>query len=122
MDVFRHVNNTVYFRYFEIARIAFLERIGLDSDDRQDGIGPILHSTGARFRRPLRHPDTAWTATRATQVERDRFEMEYRVASERLGEIVAEGTAIVVAFDYRLGSKAPLPEEVRAAMERVGRA
>ncbi len=28
MDAYGHVNNVVYFRYFEQARIAYLERIG----------------------------------------------------------------------------------------------
>src|SRR5690606_27481110 len=60
MDVFRHVNNAVFFRYFENARIRYLEAIGFGDDDRHSGLGPILHSTNARFRRPLRYPDTAW--------------------------------------------------------------
>ena len=28
MDAYRHVNNTVYFRYMEQARVEFLEQIG----------------------------------------------------------------------------------------------
>lgn len=116
MDAFRHVNNVVFFRYFENARIECLIRIGLGDDTRPDGIGPILHSTSARFRRPLRFPDVAWTGTRISAVGDDRFTMEYRVVSGQQEEIAAEGEAIVVAYDYGSGRKAALPADVRSAI------
>lgn len=119
MDVFRHVNNTVFFRFFEIARIAYLERIDFDSEERQDGIGPILHSTACRFRRPVTYPDRVLTGARTVEVREDRFTMEYRVVSETLGAVAAEGSAVVVAYDYRRGAKARLPAPVRALLARV---
>lgn len=120
MDVFRHVNNTVYFRYFETARIEYLRRIEFGDDDRHGGLGPILHSTAARFRRPLRFPDTAWTGARATEVLDDRFAMEYRVVSGAQGAVAAEGSALIVSYDYSRREKAPLPESVRALIREVG--
>jgi acyl-CoA thioester hydrolase len=58
MDFFRHVNNTVFFRYFESARIVYLDRIGFHEALAESGIGPILASTHARFRKPITYPDT----------------------------------------------------------------
>ena len=58
MDAFQHVNNTVYFRYFENARLEYFRRPGWFEFERATGIGPILASTQARFRRPLTYPDT----------------------------------------------------------------
>lgn len=115
MDVLHHVNNANFFRYFENARIQYLLAIGL-ADNRADGLGPILHSTTARFRRPLRFPDTAWTGARAGDVAGDRFSMEYRVVSESDGEIVADGSAVVVCYDYRARQKTPLPPAVRQSI------
>ena len=57
MDSYAHVNNVVYFRYFENARIAYLDRIGWSALKLEAGLGPILHSTSARFRRPVTYPD-----------------------------------------------------------------
>jgi acyl-CoA thioester hydrolase len=119
MDYFRHVNNTVFFRYFESARIAYLERIGFDDEERHAGVGPILHSTHARFRRPVVYPDTVRAGARAVELSEDRFAMEYRVTSERLGAIVAEGGGVVVSYDYRAGRKAPLPAGVREGILRL---
>lgn len=119
MDILRHVNNTVYFRYFENARIQFLGAIGFGDENGVDGLGPILHSTSARFRRPLRFPDTAWTGARALDVHDDRFSMEYRLVSDRDQEVAAEGTALVVCYDYRALRKAALPQSVREGITRL---
>ena len=119
MDYFRHVNNIVFFRYFESARIAYLERIRFEDEVKQGGIGPILHSTQARFRRPVTYPDRVFAGARTLELLEDRLVMEYRVVSERLDAVAAEGGGIVVAYDYPNGRKARLPEAVREAVRRL---
>ena len=119
MDFFRHVNNAVYFRWFEDARIAYLERIRFEDDEKQDGVGPILATTQARFRRPVVYPDRVRVGARVTELQEDRFVMEYRVVSERTGEVAAEGGGVVVAYDYRAGRKTAVPAGVRNAIERL---
>ena len=42
MDAYGHVNNTVYFRYFEDARIAYLDKIGAHEVKEKFNLGPIL--------------------------------------------------------------------------------
>src|SRR5258708_34315280 len=56
MDSFGHVNNVVYFRYFENARVEYFHRIGWWDYMAATGIGPIVGSTHAPFRRPAKHP------------------------------------------------------------------
>ena len=119
MDWFRHVNNIVFFRYFESARIEYLERIGFRQEMENAGIGPILHSTSARFRRPLEWPDFVRVGARTVEVGEDRFTHEYRLVSRTHGEVAAEGTAVLVAYDYHAGRKAPLPDGVRRAIEAL---
>ncbi|HEV2150017.1 MAG TPA: thioesterase family protein [Longimicrobiaceae bacterium] len=119
MDYFRHVNNTVFFRYFESARIAYLDRIGFRAERAEAGMGPILASTHARFRRPLTYPDTVRVGARTTEVGEDRFTMEYRLVSTEQRAVAAEGGGVLVSFDYAAGRKAPLPEGVRTAIRRL---
>jgi acyl-CoA thioester hydrolase len=114
MDAFGHVNNIVYLRWFESARITYFERIGWLETSRADGIGPILHSTQARFRAPVQWPDTITVGTRVSALEEDRFTMLYGVRSHALGRVAAEGSGIVVCYDYRRGAKVPLPAPMRA--------
>lgn len=115
MDAFGHLNNTVYFRYFESARIAYLDAIGFRGDASHSGVGPILASTHCRFRRALIYPDRVRVGARVSQLADDRFTMEYRIVSESAPDAVtAEGGAVVVAFDYGPRRKATLPPAVRA--------
>ncbi len=120
MDSFQHVNNIVYLRYFESARIAYFEQLKLMEFMNQTGIGPILASVQCKFRIPLTYPDTVSVGTRISKVEQDRFTMEYYVVSQQHQKIAAEGEGIVVSFNYRENKKTPLPEKVKqriAALE-----
>jgi acyl-CoA thioester hydrolase len=119
MDVFRHVNNTVFFRWFEIARVAYLERIRFYAEEQQGGVGPIIHSTQCRFRRPIVYPDRVYTGARVSEIGIDRFVMEYRVVSEAQRAVAADGSAVVVSYDYGSGMKAPLPESVRTLISEL---
>ena len=116
MDAFGHVNNTMFFRYFESARIAFLDRIGFRGDD---GPGPILASTQCRFRRPVAYPDTVLVGARVTELGDDRFTHEYRLVSLALDDVAAEGAGVIVAYDYAAAAKCKIPADVRARIEAL---
>src|SRR5689334_4788800 len=51
-DSFGHVNNVVYFPYFENARNEYFARLGWWESLKVTGVGPIVASTRAKFRRP----------------------------------------------------------------------
>jgi acyl-CoA thioester hydrolase len=116
MDAMGHVNNTVYFRMFETARIAYLRAIDLASGS---AVGPILASTHCRFRLPLSFPDTVTVGARTTEILEDRFVMEYRIVNGA-GTLAAEGGGVVVAYDYPAGRKVSIPARVRQRMEEIG--
>ena len=113
MDAMRHVNNTVYFRWFESARIAYFLDVGLLQSMESTGVGPILASTDCRFRMPLEYPDTVSVGTRVPKIGDDRFQMEYVVVGHRAGQVAAQGSGLIVTYDYRAGRKAPIPDSVR---------
>jgi acyl-CoA thioester hydrolase len=113
MDSYRHVNNVVYFRYFENARLEYFRRLGWPAFEEQTGIGPILAATQARFRRALTYPDTIAITARLGTLGEDRFTLEHRIFSEQLGGVATEGEGSVVAFHYGRGEKVPVPDELR---------
>ena len=113
MDAYRHVNNVVYFRYFENARLEYFRRLGWPELERATGVGPILAATKARFRKALTYPDAIAIAARVSALGQDRFTLEHRIVSRRLGAVTTEGEGTVVAFDHGRGAKAALPEELR---------
>jgi acyl-CoA thioester hydrolase len=110
MDSYGHLNNVVYFRYFETARMSYFRHIGF-ADNR--GVGPILHSTSCRYRAPLHYPDDLVVAVKTGRLEDDRFHMAMVLWSKQRDSICASGEAIIVAFDYDTQKKTTLPTTVR---------
>lgn len=122
MDAFQHVNNIVYFRYFESARIAYFGKLNMIEYMDRTGIGPILSSIQCRFRAPLTYPDTITAGTRVSQIEEDRFTMDHIVFSHRLRKVVAEGDGLIVYYNYRERKKTHIPKELRQRiLEAEGR-
>ena len=117
MDALRHVNNIVYFRYFESARMAYFTRLDIWDYMNETGIGPILASTACKFRLPLVYPDTVSVGTRISSVEADRFVMKYVVVSHRHAKVAAEGEGLIVSYDYRALRKTALPDEIKRRIE-----
>jgi acyl-CoA thioester hydrolase len=113
MDAMGHVNNIVYFRYFESARIAYFEKMDMMGYMTQTGIGPILATTSCKFKIPLSYPDTVMIGARVVSVEEDRFSMYYIAVSRRHQKAAAEGDGVIVTFNYREGTKVPVPEAVK---------
>jgi acyl-CoA thioester hydrolase len=119
MDALQHVNNIMYFRYFETARIAYFERVGWLLPAAGATVGPILASTTCNFKFPLTFPDTVAVGARVTQIEADRVTIHSRAVSRRHSRIAAENDALVVAYSYAEKRRAALPDEVRARIEAL---
>ena len=113
MDSFQHVNNIVYFRYFESARMAYFDKLDFWRYLDETGVGPILATTQCRFRLPLTYPDTVSVGARIKDIGDDRFLVEYVVVSHRHGRVAAQGDGVIVSYDYREKRKAPLPDVIR---------
>ena len=113
MDANGHVNNIIYFRYFESVRIAYFEKLKFIEYAHQTGIGPILASTECRYKIPLHYPDTVSVGTKILSMDEDRFVMGYEVYSHAYSKIVADGEGVIVAYDYRANKKVPIPEDLK---------
>jgi len=118
MDAFGHVNNAVYFRWFESARIAYFERIGLNERMKRERVGPILARTSCDYEKPLAFPDTVRASASVVKLGTTSFVMEYRVTSALHGE-AARGEGVIVLLDYEKGSKVPLDPGLRARIEEL---
>ncbi len=119
MDAFQHVNNVVYARWLETARMVYLERIGLVDRMRDEGIGPILARTVIDYKRPLKYPDTVRVAATTTRIGGSSFTMAFRIWSEASDAEAATGEQVMVVYDYRAARTAPVDERLRSAIEAV---
>jgi acyl-CoA thioester hydrolase len=121
MDALAHVNNTIYLRWFESARIAWWERLCLKERPHSEGLGPILARTSIDYRRPVTYPDTIEVTATTLRVGGKSVTLGYKVTSAAHGNaIVAEGETVLVLFDYKKQAAVSIDAELRQKMECGG--
>jgi acyl-CoA thioester hydrolase len=117
MDMMGHVNNTVYFRYIESARIAWLEEAGGSPDPAAMTEGPVIVSAQCSFIRQLKYPGEIEVTTYVGPPGRSSFDVTHEIrlvgADGQPGELYAEGGAKVVWVNFQAEKSVPLPDAVR---------
>lgn len=117
MDAFQHLNNVVYLRYFESARITYMQKVGLNLDvtkanEDKDIIGPILADSYCRYRRPVTFPDTLYIGCRIAELHEFGFTMEYQAFSEQQQAITTIGHGRIIMLNYVTGEKSSLSKKL----------
>ncbi|MEX2475956.1 acyl-CoA thioesterase [Marinobacter sp.] len=112
MDSYGHANNTVYFRFFEEARIVWLASMDLGGSEAETG--PIIIKTSATFLKELSHPATVSVKTYADKAGNTSLDTYHTITDENTGELYAEGYAKIVWFDKVARSSMRLPDSLRA--------
>ena len=113
MDAMGHINNTLYFRYMEIARLEWIFKIGASTD--LQGEGPVIVNAFCNFLRQLAYPGDARVTLFVAEPGRSSFETYHTIErADEPGVIYAEGGARVVWTDYRAKKSAPMPDWFRA--------
>jgi acyl-CoA thioester hydrolase len=116
MDAFGHVNNVMYYRYFESSRIDYLTQV----DAFSHGLVSVISSNSCRYFRPVYYPDSLKVGVRVVEIRNSGFRMAYVIYSNQQAQMVASGEAIVVMVDAKTFEKAAMPLELKqriAALE-----
>jgi acyl-CoA thioester hydrolase len=119
MDSMRHVNNVVYFRWFEEARIRLLESLDELQSLGDSGVGLILAHVECDFRRQSFFPDSMHIGSRIESVGRSSLHIRHSIVSETQRAVVAEGKATTVLFDYGADKPTPIGAPLRTALEAL---
>lgn len=118
MDAFGHVNNTVFFRYFESTRIAYMRAVE-SAVSHKGEFTPVVASTRCDYLSPVVFPDTLTGETRLVKMGNSSFTMAYQLTSQAQGKVVARGEAVIVNLDTTTGRARPVPSELRQRMESL---
>jgi acyl-CoA thioester hydrolase len=117
VDALGHVNNAVYFTYFEIARTRFYEEVFQASTVRD--INFILASIQCDFLSPTRHGEIVEVGIRVPTAGRTSFDFEYQACTAADGRLVARARSTQVLYDYDADRKTPIGQ---AWLDRVAAA
>jgi len=119
LDAMRHLNNVVFLRYFETARIAYLQRLVPSHDPahpEKDGFGLIFAECHIYYRAPVHYDEQVAIGCFVADVRRSSFRVPFEM---RVGDrLVAEGYGVLVGFDYEGQRASALPDTLRARLEQ----
>lgn len=112
MDAFNHLNNVVYYRYAESARIGYLQTLGMFDGS----MVTVLAQSSCQYLRPVTYPDTLLLGVRCQRLGNTSIVMEYSYYSTAQDTIVATAEAVVVRLDSDGKRKLPWTEEERTRL------
>jgi acyl-CoA thioester hydrolase len=118
LDAMRHLNNVVFLRYFETARIAYLRELVPSHDPAHpeaDAFGLIFAECHINYRSPVHFDEEVGVRCSIGHVRRSSFRVEFEMRVE--GRLAAEGYGVLVGFDYGSQQAAQLPDSLREALE-----
>jgi acyl-CoA thioester hydrolase len=118
LDAMRHLNNVVFLRYFETARIAYIRSLLPTHDPAQpesDRFGLIFAECHINYRSPVYFDEEVAVECSIGEIRRSAFQVNFRMTvGERLA---AEGYGWLVGFDYGGEKSAPLPDSFKKVLE-----
>jgi acyl-CoA thioester hydrolase len=111
-DMLGHVNNANYLTYMELARMSYFTEVVNDAVDwNKEGV--ILAKSIIDYRRPILLEDHLQVHICIDQISSKSFNFSYKfVVTKQEEEITyAEGSTIMVCFDYQLNKSIVMPEK-----------
>jgi acyl-CoA thioester hydrolase len=120
LDAMRHLNNVVFLRYFETARIAYIRSLMPVHDPahpEQSKWGLIFAECHINYRSPVYFDEEVAVECSIGEVRRSAFQVMFAM---RVGErVAAEGYGWLVGFDYQTEKSTPLPDSFRGVLEKA---
>ena len=118
-DSFAHVNNTVYLKWCETARVVYLEQIEMWQLIKTEGVGPILAALSCNYRHVVTFPDTVQVGARVTKMGNSSFHMVHEVVSLAQNRVVADSDTVVVFVEYQRNRPLRVLTSLREAIDKL---
>jgi acyl-CoA thioester hydrolase len=117
-DAYGHVNNVVYYSFFDTAVNRWLIERGVLDVGASDAIGLVVE-TGCRYLRPIGFPDRVTAGLRVAHVGRSSVRYELALFRGDEDAASAAGHFVHVYVDRATRRPTPVPDAVRAALETL---
>lgn len=113
LDPQGHLNNARYLTYFEQARINYIVHTGLWQGGSFLDMGIIVANAQVNFLSPVLFGQNLKVGVRVTHLGNKSMNMEYSLLDVDNNQELANGSTVLVAYDYQSGKTVPIPPEWR---------
>ncbi len=112
LDVFGHINNVMFNKYAQAARLNYVDTIGLMELHKTQNIGFMVAETNCQFKKELLFPGNIHIQTKIDFVKNTSFALEHIMTNDS-DELVAIAKDVLVVFDFTQKEKCLIPEEIK---------
>ena len=117
-DVYGHVNNVVYYSFFDTAVNRYLIDEGVLDIGAGETIGFVVE-TSCTYEKPISFPDRVTAGIRAARIGTSSVRYEIGIFRNDEDESSAHGHFVHVYVDRATERSRPIPEPMRAALEKI---
>jgi acyl-CoA thioester hydrolase len=118
MDAMGHVNNTVYFRFMEQARISWFDRL-VPEDEAWQSTGIVIANASCNYKRAITYPGTVEVKLYVGTPGGASVPTYYELRVDDDPVPYADGSAVVAFIDMTSQKSKRIPEAIRARLERA---
>ena len=110
IDTLGHVNNAVYFTYFDLGKAKYFEAV-LGGNVDWGNVNVVIANVNCNFFAPVFFNEPIEVITKTRCIHRSSFELVQQIVDAETGDVKSECRTIMVGFDVELQRSAPLEVE-----------
>lgn len=116
-DALGHINNVMFIRYFETARVNFLYESGIWEKFEKAGIFVVLAKIDCNFIQSVHYPDTLTAQCGIVKIGNSSVTVEHQIYSQKTGQLVASGMGVIVCADPVAQKSIQIPDEIKQYLQ-----
>ncbi|MEA3349530.1 MAG: thioesterase family protein [Chloroflexota bacterium] len=118
LDPQGHVNNARYLTFMEQTRISYVRNLDVWKGGSFLDIGVIMANVQVTFKAPIIWGQPIRVGMRIARLGNKSMDSVYRIEDVQSGQALAEGSSVLVAYDYRKSSPIPIPDNWRTTITK----
>jgi len=116
MDAFNHINNVIYFRYFETGRVEFFNKTGLWQLFLDENIRIVVVKLECNYVHEIIHPAEIEISVGLKKIGNSSLTVHHVIKNN--GIIAAHGEGIIVATNPKTGKSTPWTPRLKTGFDR----
>lgn len=118
IDILGHLNNTVYFSFYDTGKAYFFEHI-FNGDIDWKKVETVIANVDCAYLSPIYFGEEIAVYTRCLKISEKSFRLQQMIMEKRTGEVKSVCETVMVSFNPETKKSTQLPERYRVALEKT---
>lgn len=117
IDILGHLNNTVYFGFFDTGKAYFFEEI-MDGKMDWKKVDTVIANVDCAYVAPIYFGEKIEVRTRCVNIHDKSFRLQQVIIETDTGQLKAAAETVMVSFDAATQKATEMPSRIREALEK----